>query len=158
VVGCLSCFYSVSSVIRGDLTTRFSVGWRRPQILEWTPHHSYCCQTLQEGGQVNDLRLVRIVQLQKMAQDVSRTFCYDTRPKSIFTDPASILTRRIVRSFCLSHRQGLPPTTRIMARTKPHPRRIRILLVPPNIPLSTRSSLALLPQHRRPPSTFWFQR
>ena len=55
---------------------------RRPQTLEWSPHHTYCCQTLTEGGQVNDLRLVQIARLFKLSQDVSRTFCYDTRPKS----------------------------------------------------------------------------
>ena len=55
---------------------------RRPQTLDWSPHHTYCCQALLEGGQTNDVRLVRIAQLLKTSQDVSRTFCYDTRPKS----------------------------------------------------------------------------
>jgi hypothetical protein len=51
-------------------------------MMEWTPHHSYCCQALLEGGQLGDLRLVQQCQLLKLAQDVSHTLCYDTRPKS----------------------------------------------------------------------------
>ena len=67
---------------RQFVTGRFAVGMRRPQSLEWTPHHSYCCQTLLEGGQTDAIRLVHICRLLKLSQDVGRTFCYDTRPKS----------------------------------------------------------------------------
>jgi len=65
-----------------DLTDSFAVGMRRPHSLDWTPHHSYCCQVLKEGGHANDVRLVHIAELLKFCQDVSKTFCYDTRPKS----------------------------------------------------------------------------
>lgn len=131
-------------------------------MIEWTPHHSYCCQVLQEAGQVNDLRLVRIVQVLKLAQDVSRTFCYDTHPKSTLLPthgpPISNTSSRIIRSLGLSHCQRLPPTTRNLARPKPHPRRVRILLVPPHNHLPARSISPLLPQCRRPPPAVWFQR
>ena len=55
---------------------------RRPQTMDWTPHHSYCCRVLKDGGQANDIRLVQIAELLNLSADVSRTFCYDTRPKS----------------------------------------------------------------------------
>ena len=64
------------------LKIRFAVGMRRPQTLDWSHHHTYCCQALLEGGQTNDIRLVHICQLIKICQDISQTFCYDTRPKS----------------------------------------------------------------------------
>jgi hypothetical protein len=61
---------------------RFAVGMRRPQLLDWTPHHSHCCQALQDSGLPGDIRLVQIVQHLKFSQDTAKTFCYDTRPKS----------------------------------------------------------------------------
>src|SRR5271170_2173667 len=92
---------------------RFAVGMRRPQTLDWSPHHSYCCQALIEGGQAGDIRLVQICQLIKLSQDVSRTFCYDTRPKSPPSPPpykfvfSCILTCgcRVIRPLSLSHRK-----------------------------------------------------
>jgi len=65
-----------------DTNPSFAVGMRRPQTLEWTPHHTYCCQALTDGGQHNDLRLVQICHLMKLSQDISKTFCLDSRPKS----------------------------------------------------------------------------
>src|SRR5277367_2720620 len=133
---------------------------RRPQTLDWSPHHSYCCQALIEGGQPGDIRLVQICQLLKLSQDVSRTFCYDTRPKSplpttphlspLYTDSVCSRTIRPVR---LSHRKRLPSTPRNLARPKPFSRPIRLHLVPPHKPLSPRSFSPLLPFHRRPSST-----
>jgi hypothetical protein len=67
----------------------FAVGMRRPQTLDWSPHHSYCCQALIDGGQSSDLHLVQVAHLLKLSQDVSRTFCYDTRPKSSTPLPIS---------------------------------------------------------------------
>lgn len=64
------------------LKTSFAVGMRRPQALDWSPHHSYCCQALIDGGSSADRHLVQVSQLLKLCQDISKTFCYDTRPKS----------------------------------------------------------------------------
>ena len=57
---------------------------RRPQTIEWSAHHTNCCQALTDGGNFGDLRLVQTCQLVKIAQDISKMFCYDTRPKSSY--------------------------------------------------------------------------
>jgi len=101
-----------------DLTHSFAVGMRRPHSLDWTPHHSYCCQVLKEGGQANDIRLVHIAELLKFCQDVAKTFCYDTRPKST---PSALpvmmemLIYRTLRSISIFNSQRIPPTTRKLA-------------------------------------------
>jgi hypothetical protein len=78
---------SVGYCNQGIVNGRFAVGMRRPQVLDWSPHHSYCCQALIETGQSSDRRLVQIAQLLKLCQDISKTFCYDTRPKSLQPPP-----------------------------------------------------------------------
>ena len=87
----------------------FAVGMRRPQTLDWAPHHSYCCTALLEGGVPGDRSLVQVAQLLKLSQDISKTFCYDTRPKR----PSSpdFVDYRTFRSVSVPHRQGIPKPT-----------------------------------------------
>jgi hypothetical protein len=129
---------------------------RRPQSLDWTPHHTYCCQALTEGSQPADLRLVQIAELLKLSQDVSKTFCYDTKPKSIFLYFKT--NSRTLRSIGLSHGKRLPPTTRTLAGPKPHSRRIRKYLVSSYKSLPPRGFSPQFPQHRRLTTPLWIQR
>lgn len=140
---------------------------RRPQTLDWSPHHTYCCQALVEGGHDADLRLVQVCQLLKLSQDVSRTFCYDTRPKS--THPSLLHLRtfllginpdpcRTLRPLGISHPQRLSPTTRTLARKQHLHKPIRLHLVPPHKPLPPRSLPPLLPLPRRSPPALRLQR
>jgi hypothetical protein len=55
---------------------------RRPQTLDWSVQHETCCQAVLNTGDRNDLKLIRMVQLFQISQDISKTFAYDSQPKS----------------------------------------------------------------------------